>query len=359
MSKNHPNNIYDRHQNKRALAKKGRAKARHFGKEDSHSDSYEATVSWELLNEKTGSESETIGTIVEARGGIYYILHEESIFRCKLDKKIPFKLGKSLVVGDKVYFEIEDDSGIIKSRLARENHISRIRRDSTRFSGSNQDEQVVAANIDIGVIVATTMNPVFHANLIDRYLIIMQNGGVNPLICLNKCDLTEERDPILNYYRNELGINVIEVSAVTGEGMLDLQDELRGKLAVLLGNSGVGKTSIINALNKDFQLKTKEVSARNKEGRHTTTSTALHTWQPESHIIDTPGIRSLEIDNIAKEELRFFFPEFEKYDSECKYNDCTHDHEPEDSCGVKKAITRGEINQNRYKSYLRMLKDLV
>lgn len=359
MAKDRPNNIYDRHQNKRALAKKERAKARHFGAEKSYEESHETLASWESINEIFKQKSEVIGTVVEVRISVFYVLYGEDIFQCKLDKKIPFQLGRSLVVGDKVYFEIEDDSGVIKSRLERKNYISRIRRDSTRFSGSNQDEQVVAANIDVGVIVATTMNPVFHANLIDRYLIIMQNGGVKPLICLNKCDLTNERDPILNYYRNELGINVIEVSATTGEGMLGLQGELRGKLGVLLGNSGVGKTSIINALNQDFQLKTKEVSAKHKEGRHTTTSTTLHTWQPESHIIDTPGIRSLEIDNIHKKELKFFFPEFEKYESECKYNDCTHDHEPEDSCGIKKAVKRGDINQDRYESYLRMLKDLV
>ncbi|MDD4352140.1 MAG: ribosome small subunit-dependent GTPase A [Candidatus Gracilibacteria bacterium] len=359
MSKDRPNNIYDRHQNKRALAKKERAKARHFSGENSCEESHGTIVSWESINEIFERKSEVIGTVVEVRSSIFYVLYGEDIFRCKLDQKIPFQLGRSLVVGDKVYFEIEDNSGIIKSRLERENYISRIRRDNTRFSSYQKDEQVVATNIDVGVIVATTMNPAFHANLIDRYLIIMQNGGVNPLICLNKCDLTNERDSILNYYRNELGINVIEISATTGEGMLNLQDALRGRLTVLLGNSGVGKTSIINALNKDFQLKTKTVSAKHKEGRHTTTTTTLHTWQADSHIIDTPGTRSLEIDNIHKEELKFFFPEFEQYEADCKYNDCTHDHEPEDSCGVKKAVACGNINQGRYESYLRMLKDLV
>ncbi|MGX9725978.1 MAG: ribosome small subunit-dependent GTPase A [Candidatus Electronema sp. VV] len=219
-----------------------------------------------------------------------------------------------------MYFKIEDGTGIIKAKLMRKNYISRVRRDSARFSGYQSEQQVVAANIDMGVVVATTMNPAFHASLIDRYLIIMQNGGVNPLICLNKCDLTNERDPILMYYKNELGINVIEISAITGEGMEELQEILRGKMGVLLGNSGVGKTSIINALNRGLHLKTKEVSAKNKEGRHTTTSTTLHTWATESHIIDTPGIRSLEIDNLRKEELKFFFPEFEQYESGCKYN---------------------------------------
>ena len=243
--------------------------------------------------------------------------------------------------------------------MDRENYIARIRRDSTRFSAHQQDEQVVAANIDVGVIVATTKDPQFHANLIDRYLIVMQNGGVKPLICLNKCDLSNERDPILSYYKNELGINVIEVSATTGHGLVELQKELQNKLAVLLGNSGVGKTSIINALNQDFQLKTKEVSAKHKEGRHTTTSTTLHTWRSNSYIIDTPGIRSLEIDNIYKDELRHFFPEFEQYESGCKYNDCVHDHEPDVSCAVKKAVSTGEINKERYESYLRMIKDLV
>lgn len=359
MSKDHPNNIYNRHQNKRALAKKERAKASHFSEKKSYEDSHETVVSWESINEKFEPKSEVIGTIVEVRSSVFYILYGEDIFQCKLGKKIPFQLGKSLVVGDKVYFEIEDYSGIIKSRLERKNYISRIKRDSTRFSSCQQDEQVVATNIDVGVIVATTINPAFHANLIDRYLIIMQNGGVKPLICLNKCDLTNERDPILNYYRNELGINVIEISATTGEGMLDLQDELRGKIAVLLGNSGVGKTSIINALDKNFQLKTKEVSEKHKEGRHTTTSTTLHTWQAKSHIVDTPGIRSLEIDNIHKEELKIFFPEFEQYEADCKYNDCTHEHEPENTCGIKRAVACGDINKDRYESYLRMLKDLV
>jgi ribosome biogenesis GTPase / thiamine phosphate phosphatase len=231
-----------------------------------------------------------------------------------------------------------------------------MKKDNTR--SSLYQEQIVAANIDIGVIVASVKDPRFYAPLIEKYLIIMQNGNVKPIICLSKSDLTEKRDPIIEYYKNDLGIDVIEISTITKKGFNDLQDILKKKIAVFVGNSGVGKTSIINMLNKNLSLKTEVINSKYKEGRHTTTKTCLYEWEKESYIIDTPGIRSLEVVQIEKENLKYFFPEFEQYKNACKYTDCSHNHESENDCAIKKAITNNTINIIRYKSYLRILKSI-
>lgn len=360
MSRNHPNNIYDRQQNKRALAKKERAKAKHFGISASQEETGPEVVTWESISEGINFEDKVKGVVVETKGGVFDVLCKNDIVSCRLDKKIPFQLARRLVVWDKVYIQMENGEGLIIGRADRENWIARMRRDSTKFSVYQQNEQIVAVNIDIWVIVATTINPLFHANFIDRYLIIMQNGWVKPLICLNKCDLTDERSPILEYYQKELNIDVVEVSATTGYGIDKLRAVLKDKMAVLVWNSWVGKTTIINALHGQAdKLRTQEVSKKHKEWRHTTTTSTLYTWDDNSHIIDTPWIRSLEVDHISRDELKYFFPEFEDYSWKCKYNDCVHEHEPLASCAVKSAVEKWEINKSRYDSYIRMLWDLV
>lgn len=359
MSKKESSNLYDRHQNKRALAKKERAKARLHGEILDNSKNSVTWDSFERSPEELFNDNVDIGIIAEIRNGTFFCLSGEKLVVCKIEKKIPFDLGKLLVIGDKVIYDTVNNTGYIKGRVVRQSFLTRIRGDSTRFSAANNEEHIIAANIDIGVIVATASHPDFHPGLVDRYLILCQNGKVKPLICLNKIDLTNKRDPLLSYYSTELGINVIEVSTVTGQGIEELKEHLRDTISVLVGNSGVGKSSLVNALCENNSIRTQELSKKHKEGRHTTTTSHLYEWTHNSYLIDTPGIRSLGIDSVEKTALRYFFPEFEEPSKNCKFSDCLHDKEPESICGVKQALQTETINIQRYTSYIRMLMELV
>ncbi len=285
MPKNRPNNLYDRHQNKRALAKKQRAIAKVFGK---LTDRSEASIQTDFVAEPNPELKQ--GIIIEIKSGIFNVLSDKQVIACKLEKTLPFELAGGLVVGDKVQLEFEDlnQEYLIKSRHPRKSFLARIRGDSTR-PGFSESRHVVAANIDLGIIVASAKNPTFHSGLIDRYLVLCQNGAVKPIICVNKADLTSERDPIIDYYKRQLHLNVLEISALTGLGIKQLRRLLYDRISVLVGNSGVGKTSIINALT-ELELKTQEVSQKNQQGRHTTTSSSLYQLDSQTFIIDTPGI---------------------------------------------------------------------
>lgn len=339
-------NLWERQQNKRAKAKKDRAKAKHFGKEDEG-------VQWDGAEEQF--EGARVGIIAESRQKTFSVMENDEYFQCKLGSGLDKQLSKHLVVGDKVYFEQEgEEDGSILGRQDRKSTISRLRGDSTRYSEASLETHVIASNVDDAVIVASAKDPEFHSRFIDRYLIVCQNGHVEPIMCINKSDLTTERHPALAFYR-ELGIRIVETSTLTEEGIEELKNLIRGRIVVLVGNSGVGKSTLINKIIPGADLRTTEVSEKKGTGKHTTTASNLYKWDEGSYVIDTPGIRSLGIDNIEKSSIRFFFPEFENFADHCKFRDCVHDHEPE--CEVKKAVERGDINVYRYESYLRMLKE--
>lgn len=339
-----PRNLWDRHQNKRAKAKKERAKARHFGKE-------QEGVQWEEGEDQF--EGARVGIIAESRQKTFSVMENDQFYQCRLGSGLDKQLGQHLIVGDRVYFEQEgEEEGSILGRQDRKSTISRLRGDSTRYSEASLEKHVIAANVDDAVIVAAAQDPEFHPRFIDRYLIVCQNGNVEPIICLNKSDLTTERHPVLSFYR-ELGIRIVETSTLTGEGIEELKNLIRGRIVVLVGNSGVGKSTLINKIIPGADLRTTEVSGKKGTGKHTTTASNLYKWDEGSYVIDTPGIRSLGIENIDKSSIRFFFQEFEPFAEHCKFRDCVHDHEPD--CEVKKAAERGDINVYRYESYLRML----
>lgn len=337
-------NRWERHQNLKAKTKKEKAKARHFGEDRG------PETGWGLSESREGVR---IGIVVGIRQKFFTVMDEDIYFECVLAPGIPPVLGKQLVVGDCVVYEqANENRGTILHRQERESVIGRMRGDSKRFSDASLEHHVIVANVDRAVIVAAAQDPTFHPRFIDRYLVVLQNGGVEPVICLNKSDLTEERHPVLQSYR-ELGIPIIETSVMTGQGLEHLKEVIRGRIVVLVGNSGVGKSSLINAILPDADIRVNEVSQKGGRGRHTTSSTNLYKWDDKSYIIDTPGIRSLGIENIDKRSLRYFFPEFEQPMERCKFRDCLHDHEPQ--CAVKEAVEQGEINKHRYESYLRML----
>ena len=219
-----------------------------------------------------------------------------------------------------------------------------------------QRERLIAANIDIVVNVVSVKAPPLRVRLIDRFLIATMRGGAKPLICVNKIDLLDDRDSLrpLDEYR-ALDVPVILCSTKTGEGLDALRDAMRGKISALVGHSGVGKSSILNALDARLELATGDLHKRGT-GRHTTTSSTLHDLGDNTYVIDTPGIREFGLWDIKPEELRDYFPDFAEAAEMCRFNDCAHRSEPD--CEVKERVRRGEISRARYETYVRLAAEL-
>jgi len=235
---------------------------------------------------------------------------------------------------------------------------SKISRPGHGRHGGEWFEQVIAANLDLLAIVVSVKKPPFHPRLVDRYLVAAERGEVEPVICLNKIDLLEPEDPPeelqeLQQFDNE----ILRVSGKTGENIDKLASRIRGLCVAFVGHSGVGKSSIINALFPGLNLKTSGLRRGDRRGRHTTSRASLFRVDDEgTRLIDTPGIKSLDIWGITAEELHWYFPDFEDYWRECHFNDCTHTHETD--CAVKRAVAEGKIKQVRYDSYVRLYQSL-
>lgn len=212
-------------------------------------------------------------------------------------------------------------------------------------------EKVFAANIDQLVVVASCAQPVFRPVLIDRYLIAAQLGGVETVLCVNKMDLAETEPPKLADYRR-LGVPVVGSSCETGAGIEDLRRLLEGKTSVVSGQSGVGKSSLLNRLDPALELATREVSVLTDKGRHTTTASRLYELRGGIRIIDTPGVRELGLWGVEPEDLDVYFPDIAEHAVRCKFRDCTHTHEPD--CAVRDAADTGAISPLRFESYLRI-----
>ncbi len=216
---------------------------------------------------------------------------------------------------------------------------------------SRQREHVLVANVDQALIVVSLMEPELKPHLIDRYLASAEQGGVKPIVCLNKADLVEPAAylPVVGLY-SQLGIPTLLTSAVSGLGIAALKERLRGRQTVLSGQSGVGKSSLLNALQPGLALRVREVSEVNQKGKHTTTTAELIRLEFGGWVVDTPGIRQFELWQTRPEEVEGFFSEFRPFVPLCAFPDCTHTHE--ETCAVKRAVERRQVSASRYHSYL-------
>ncbi len=338
-------------QSQRALVKKNRAKAKRFGSGEYGSDVDSIAFSAE------GDDKQ--GIVIGSALGRVSLLTDGEQHTARISRDAPKQLAKALVPGDIVNLLGDVEDLEVTGVRERQNVLSRMQRDATRRSRAGAREQIIAANIDVAAIVASAQNPPFHPKFVDRYMILLQHSDITPIICLNKADLaTEQERQILDDYRR-LGITVLETSIVDQQGIDDLKDLLRDKTAVLVGQSGVGKTSLINTIDPTAGYRTGEVSQQSGKGRHTTTASTLHRWDENSYIIDTPGIRSLEVWDIDRSDLQYYYSEFAPYIPECKYNDCLHLSEPLGSCAVKQAVGQPDgISTARYESYVKILNEL-
>ena len=279
-----------------------------------------------------------------------FVLVDGEEFRCAITDHIIEDRSTLLAAGDRVLVVGVGEEPVVQALAPRTSKLSRLAIEHSRVS-----EQIFAANIDALVVVAAAAKPMLKAGLVDRYLIAAEVGGVEPVLCVNKMDLVDEEPSEVAMWR-ELGVRVFNTSCETGEGVEALREGLRGKLVLFAGHSGVGKSSLLNELQPGLDLATREVGRSTEKGKHVTSRAHLYTIDGDIRIIDSPGIRQLGIWGVSNEELGYYFPELAERADACKFRDCTHVHEPK--CAVLEAVESGDINRQRYDSYLRIRADL-
>jgi ribosome biogenesis GTPase len=266
---------------------------------------------------------------------------------CLIDERLKEGGATLIAPGDNVLVEQEEEKLVVRGVGPRRTRLSRPGHEHDRL-----DEQIFAANIDLLVIVTAAADPPFRPGLVDRYLIAAEVGGVDCVICVNKMDLIEDEEPpeLADYER--LGFRVVRTSCESGRGLDELRALLSGKLSILSGHSGVGKSSLLNALDSDLEVHTQQVSGVSHRGRHTTTASRLYELDGDVRIIDTPGIRALGVWGVTPQEVAWFYPDLAALGMQCRFRDCSHTHEPD--CAVEKAVNAGELLPWRYESYLRI-----
>ncbi len=277
-----------------------------------------------------------IGRIIRSISGFYDVQTEEKLISCRA-RGILRKQGVTPLTGDLVEITVEKGKGMVEAVLPRRNSFVR----------------PAVANVDALVVFAANVNPVTEPFLIDRVAAIAGDQEVPVYLCVNKCDLDPAID-LVRIYRSA-GFPVICTSAETGDGVEELRRLLQGTLTAFTGNSGVGKSSILNKLCPELALPTGEVSEKLGRGRHTTRHVELYNLGGETYVADTPGFSSFDTDQmdiILKENLQYAFPDFAPYLGKCQFHDCSHRAEP--GCAVTAALAAGELEQTRYESYLRL-----
>jgi len=299
------------------------------------------------------------GTVYKSTGSWYTVKSEQGDFiECRMKGKFRIKGIKStnpIAVGDIVDYELEETSdtvtGTIHKIHDRKNYIVR------KSVNLSHQMHIIASNIDRVFLLVTINNPPTTPNFIDRFLVTAEAYGIETVLVFNKIDTfddaTLEEQLYLQHIYENIGYKCLRVSAKEGTGIDKLKEMMIGKVSMFSGHSGVGKSTLVNALEPSLDLKTKTISEASKQGQHTTTFAEMYDLSFDARIIDTPGIKGFGIVNMEKEEISGYFPEFFKLKDQCKFNNCLHKDEPH--CAIKKALEKDEIAWSRYNSYLKIL----
>jgi ribosome biogenesis GTPase len=284
-----------------------------------------------------------IGKIIKGIAGFYYVhVPKEGVFECKArgifrKEKIKPLIGDNveIVVGDLI-----EKKGNIEVILPRRNHLVR----------------PTVANLDLAVIVFAVSHPEPNYNLLDRFLVMIEEKDIDAIICFNKIDiLTEDQLQEITEIYNKTGYKVFMTSSISDKGIEALTEQLYDKTSVFAGPSGVGKSSILNLIQSEMILETGVVSEKIGRGKHTTRHAELICFHDDSYVVDTPGFSSLDIEHIEADNLKLYFREFATYEPYCKFKGCNHINEP--ICGIKDAVKDGDISRSRYTSYIQLVEE--
>lgn len=294
------------------------------------------------------------GVVVRATGSWYEVLSAGERYQCRIRGKLRLKGVRStnpVVVGDEVQcLTDEQGSHVIIDITPRRNYVIR------RASNLSKESHIIAANIDQALLLVTLRQPETALEFVDRFLVTCEAYKIPVVILLAKIDLQDEEE--VAFFRSvyePIGYRVVEVSAVTGEGVEEVHDLLVGRTTLLSGNSGVGKSTLVQRIDPSLDIRTGDISESHHKGRHTTTFSTMYPLSEGGALIDTPGIKGFGLIDIEEEELWHYFPEMMHYGRECRFYNCTHTHEP--GCAVVAALEEGAISELRYESYLKMMDD--
>ena len=293
-------------------------------------------------------------TVVRATGSWYDVLHDGETVRCRIRGRLRLKGVRStnpVVVGDEVACEADEGGDyVIADILPRRNYVIR------RASNLSKESHIIAANVDQALLMASLRSPETPTEFVDRFLVTCEAYKVPVTIALSKADL---QDPsAMAEFRavyEGAGYRVLEVSATEGVGVEAVCELLEGRVTLLSGNSGVGKSTLIHAIDPSLDIRTGEISDSHHKGRHTTTFSTMYPLAGGGAVIDTPGIKGFGLIDLDGAEIARYFPELFRLAPGCSYYNCTHTHEP--GCAVKEALSRGEVSLSRYESYLKLLDD--
>ena len=299
------------------------------------------------------------GIVYKSTGSWYLIKCNNDFFECRIKGKIRLKdldTTNPIAVGDNVIFEKdskEEGQGIISEILPRKNYIIR---KSVKLS---KQSHIIASNIDLTLLLITKDNPPTSFNFIDRFLVTCEVYQIPVILVFNKIDTYNEEDlsrisEIESIYKS-IDYQCIRISAKYGQGVNKISNYMQNKVCLLSGHSGVGKSTLINKINPELDLKTKEISISNNQGKHTTTYAEMYDLKENIRIIDSPGIKGFGLVDISKNELGDYFPEFFKRKMKCKFHNCMHINEP--GCEIKKGVENKTISESRYSSYIDLLSD--
>lgn len=299
------------------------------------------------------------GTVYKSTGSWYTVKSEAGDFvECRIKGKFRMKGIKStnpIAVGDLVDFDLDETTdeviGQIHTIHDRKNYIVR------KSVNLSKQTHIIASNIDVVFLIVTIHNPVTTTSFIDRFLVTAEAYGIEAVLLFNKIDTftkeIEDEQLYLQYIYSKIGYQCLRVSAATGKGIAELKEVMKDKVCMFSGHSGVGKSTLVNALEPGLNLKTKEISDSHSQGQHTTTFAEMFDLSFGAKIIDIPGIRGFGVVDMEKQEIGDYFPEFFALKDQCKFNNCLHKEEPH--CAVKKALEEDEIAWSRYNSYLKIL----
>ncbi len=299
------------------------------------------------------------GTVYKSTGSWYTVKSENGDFiDCRIKGKFRLKGIKStnpISVGDVVDYDLDETSdkvtGTIHNIHERKNYIVR------KSVNLSHQMHIIASNLDYVFLLVTINNPPTTFNFIDRFLITAEAYGIETILVFNKIDTfddaTLDEQLYMQHVYEQIGYKCLRVSAIANKGIEELKTLMIGKTTMFSGHSGVGKSTLVNAMEPNLHLKTKNISEQSKQGQHTTTFAEMFDLSFGASIIDTPGIKGFGIVDLEKEEISGYFPEFFKLKDQCKFNNCLHKEEPH--CAIKNALENDEISWTRYNSYLKIL----